>query len=133
MKVTVKILAVICALLMVISLASCGKKADTQSGADANSAAASDTKGEEASSGNPIVGSWEYETGGYTYVFNEDGTGVYQLSSGDMKFTYEIKDGNVLSILYDGNTDPMELEFEIDGDRLNVKDSFGSDTIYIKK
>lgn len=31
-----------------------------------------------------IVGDWEYEKGGYTYHFNEDGTGTYM---GTMKFT----------------------------------------------
>ena len=94
-------------------------------------AAEAENSEEEAAAG--IVGSWEYETGGYTYTFNADGTGTYDVGSGDpMKFTYT-EDGTNLSILYDGNTAPFESTYSIDGNKLNIKDSFGSDTIYIKK
>ena len=37
------------------------------------------------------------------------------------------------AILYDGNTAPFETTFSIDGKKLNIKDSFGNDTIYTKK
>ena len=72
-----------------------------------------------------IVGKWTYQSGGYTYTFNEDGTGDYNGS----KFTYTI-DGDKLSILYDGNTAAFETTFTIDGDKLDVKDSNGNSTIY---
>ena len=49
-----------------------------------------------------------------------------------MKCTYEI-DGDKISILYDGNTAPFETTFSIDGNKLNVKDSMGKDTIYTRK
>lgn len=81
---------------------------------------------------NPIVGSWKYEGGGYTYTFNEDGTGKYELGTSVMEFTYEIKEENKLSILYKNNTVPLETEYKIEGDTLNVIDSFGNDTIYKK-
>ena len=80
-----------------------------------------------------IVGTWEYESGGYTYNFKEDGTGTYDLGNGTvMEFTYTAEAGK-LSITYTGNTSPMELDYVLDGDTLNVKDSFGSDTIYKRK
>ncbi len=74
-----------------------------------------------------IVGDWEYENGGYTYHFNEDGTGTYM---GTMKLTYTEDNGKV-KITYDGMDNSLEGTWE--GDVLNVKDSFGSDTIYKRK
>ena len=131
-----KTIAIVCAVLMIVSLAACGssKTKDTNGKDDTSSAV--DSKADSADSkpaGNSdILGSWEYESGGYTYTFNEDGTGVYDLGTSTMEFTYEVTDTE-LSILYTGNTEPLVLEYEIDGNKLNVKDSFGKDTIYIKK
>ena len=75
----------------------------------------------------PIVGSWAYGSGSFTYVFNEDGTGTYAGRS----FTYKIE-GDHISILYDGDSVPFETEYHIDGDTLNVIDSLGNDTLYKK-
>ena len=74
-----------------------------------------------------IVGDWEYKGGGYTYHFNEDGTGTYM---GTMKLTYTEDNGKV-TITYDGTNSTFEGTWE--GDVLNIKDSFGSDTIYNRK
>ena len=74
-----------------------------------------------------IVGDWEYENGGYTYHFNEDGTGTYM---GTMNLTYTENNGAV-KITFDGMDNSLEGTWE--GDVLNVKDSFGSDTIYKRK
>ena len=74
-----------------------------------------------------IVGDWEYKDGGYIYHFNEDGTGTYM---GTMTFTYTENNGKV-TITFDGMDNSLEGTWE--GDVLNVKDSFGSDTIYNRK
>ena len=75
-----------------------------------------------------IVGDWEYKNGGgYTYHFNADGTGTYM---GTMEFTYTESNGKV-TITYKGMDNSLEGTWE--GDVLNVKDSFGSDTIYNRK
>lgn len=86
------------------------------------------------SKGDPIVGKWETKLGTYSYVytFNADKTCTYNAAGNDMKCTYEI-DGDKISILYDGNTVPFETTFSIEGNKLNVKDSAGNDTIYTKK
>ena len=73
-----------------------------------------------------IIGSWAY--GSYVYTFNEDKTCSYSTR----KCTYEVND-NKLSILYDGDTTPFETTYEIDGDKLIIKDSFGNDIIYTRK
>ena len=94
--------------------------------------ACGDKKKDEASK-NPIIGSWKYDGGGnYVYTFNEDGTGNYDFGGNKMEFTYELKDGSKISIIYKGNTSPFETEYKIDGDTLNVIDSLGNDTIYKK-
>ena len=81
----------------------------------------------------PIVGKWEYESmSSIYYVFKEDGTGSYTFGGATKKFTYKI-DGNKISILYDGDTNSFDTTFEINDKDLNVKDSFGNDTIYKKK
>ena len=76
-----------------------------------------------------IIGTWKYESADYAYTFNEDGTGKYEAMGTTMEFTYTTE-GNKLSITYTGNTSPFETEYSIDGNKLNVKDSFGQDTIY---
>ena len=80
-------------------------------------------------SSNTIVGTWKYDGGDYTYHFNEDGTGDYSYYSAKMEFTYKTEE-NKLFITYNGSTAAFETEYSIDGDTLNVKDSFGKDTIY---
>ena len=143
------IIALICAAVLVLSLTACGettekketasvsetvseKTESSETTAESTASSKSDSSKAEASADNKLVGSWEYESGGFTYTFNDDKTGVYDVAGQKMKFTYEA-DGSTLSILYDGNTAPMELEYELSGDTLNVKDSTGSDTIYKRK
>ena len=76
-----------------------------------------------------LVGSWKYDGADYTYTFNEDGTGNYDAAGTKMEFTYTTEE-NKISILYTGNTSPFETQYSIEGDTLNIIDSFGSDTLY---
>ena len=77
-----------------------------------------------------LVGKWGYSS--FVYTFNEDGTGNYDAAGTIMNFTYEDK-GSSVSILYSGNTSPLELNYRIEGNKLIVTDSFGEDVEYIKK
>ena len=78
---------------------------------------------------NPIIGKWENKTSpSYVYTFNEDGTGDYS----GVKFTYTAEDNNI-SITYESSSVPFKSTYEIKDNQLNIKDSFGNDTIYIKK
>ena len=87
--------------------------------------------GEKKEEANTIIGSWQH-TSGYTYTFNNDKTGSYSLSGTEMKFTYEDK-GDKVSILYTGNTQASEYAYRIEGNKLIIKDSLGSDVEYTKK
>ena len=123
MKKTLKSLLIIAMLFSTIMvLSGCGNKTE-------------ETKKEEKTKTenvNPIVGAWKSELGSYTYHFNEDGTGDYSYSTTKMEFTYKTE-GNKISILYNSSTVPFETEYSIDGDTLNVIDSFGNDTLYKKQ
>ena len=126
-----KCLMLILAAVFALGLTACGNgggnttdPTDTPPTASAAAAPSQDA--------NALIGSWEYENGNYTYTFNEDGTGTYELYSGTMEFTYEVN-GDEVSILYTDSTSPLTLTFSVDGDTLNMIDSFGEDTIYIRK
>lgn len=103
---------------------------DESSEADEDSSAAKTVDASDDS----IVGSWKYDSSVFDAVYNfkADGTGTYDLNGQAMKFTYTAEGGK-LSFTYEGFDDPMVLDYEIDGDELNVKDSFGNDTIYKKQ
>ena len=83
-----------------------------------------------ADSGNELVGKWAH--GSFVYTFNKDGTCSYDAAGTLMKCTYKTNK-NKLSILYEGDTTSFDTTYSIDNDKLNVKDSFGDDTIYEKK
>lgn len=152
--ITTKTISLICALFLMISLASCGAKNDakettaptesatapsaTEAPASATTEAATDAAIEteaKASADNGLVGSWDFaELSGMVYTFNADGTGSYDMFGEVMNFTYEA-DGSTLKLTFtDEDVDvPTELAYTIDGDTLNVKDSLGNDTIYKRK
>ena len=83
---------------------------------------------------NSIVGKWEIKIGknSYVYTFKEDGTCEYNVTGTIMKCTYKTNKDK-LSIKYDGDTVSFDTTYSIKGNKLNVKDSFGSDTIYTRK
>lgn len=79
----------------------------------------------------PIVGKWAYGSGeSFMYTFNSDGTCHYTANNKDC--TYKV-DGDKLSITYEGSTAAFETTFKIEGNKLTIKDSFGSDVVYEKR
>ena len=83
--------------------------------------------------GSPLIGSWEYEEmAGFTYTFNADGTGKYDIMGEVMNFTYT-DNGDSFTMTYDDMDTPTTLDYVIEGDTLTVKDSFGTDVRYVKK
>ena len=86
----------------------------------------------ENKSSKPIVGSWEYTTGGYVYTFKDDGTGSYAYGTANREFTYE-DDGTKVKITYNGDTTGSTYEYKIEGKKLIIKDNLGNDVEYNKK
>ena len=80
-----------------------------------------------------LIGSWEYEEmEGFTYTFNADGTGKYDVMGDVIDFTYT-DNGDSFTMTYDDVDTPLTMEYVIEGNTLTVKDSLGSDVKYIKK
>ena len=82
-----------------------------------------------------IVGSWagDGSYSSFVYTFKEDGTGSYSVAGAEMKFKYEDNQGKSVKITYDGNTTGSTYEYRIDGNKLIIKDSFGSEVTYVRK
>lgn len=80
-----------------------------------------------------LYGKWQSEKkSNYVYTFNADGTGQYDMGGNVLELTYTNEDGKItLSFIQEGYT-PVTLSYELDGDRLNIKDSYGKDTFYIR-
>ena len=96
----------LCVLMTALCFAACGK-----GGSDAG-----ETK-------SPLVGTWSAnEAEGAAYVFNEDGTGQWDLGEGSgMNFTYADK-GATVEITYEGSSTAQSWEYTIDGSTLTMKD-----------
>lgn len=89
--------------------------------------------GKAADSKTSIVGVWVYPDLGYAYTFNADGTGSYGVGEdASMPFTYT-DDGKSVEIRYEGTTDGNKYDYSIAGEKLTIKDDFGSDVVYEKK
>lgn len=78
-----------------------------------------------------IVGKWKSNEGDFVYTFNEDGSGSYEYYGAISKFTYEIE-GDRITIIYTGSA-PFRTKYTLNGNKLNIIDSFGEDTIYYRK
>ena len=79
---------------------------------------------------NPLEGTWANSS--YVYTFNNDGTGVYDVAGTKMNFTYETEDG-VISIQYEGQSAPLELNYKVGEKKLVITDSFGTEVEYEKQ
>ena len=80
---------------------------------------------------NSLVGKWADVTtyGTFVYTFNEDGTCSYDAVGTIMTCTYMTNEDK-LSVTYDENPVAFETTYTIEGDRLNILDSLGTDTFY---
>lgn len=108
-KIVLTIIMVSMLIVSVFALTGCGEKKEEEKG---------------------LIGKWGHSS--FVYTFNNDKSGEYDVAGRIMKFTYE-DDGEQLSILYEGNTSPTVLKYRIDGNKLIITDSFGSDVEYTKK
>ena len=124
MKRALKLLAVVSALTMLCTFAGCNNR-------NAGNESQASTISEQ--SADSLSGQWQSEElSDYIYTFNGDGTGQYDMAGKVLELNYATEDGKrTLTFLAEGYT-PVTLDYELDGDRLNIKDSFGKDTFYVK-
>ena len=111
--------AIITALLVMICLCSCTvfeKGAESSSGGEAS-----------------LVGTWQYEDrADITYTFKANGTGAYSYNGQDTRYSYHAEN-SVLTITYTDNGIVSKFKYTIDGDKLNIIDSFGKDNFYYRQ
>lgn len=102
----------LCVMTALICLASCGS---------------SDKK-------SALVGTWTAnEAEGAAYIFNEDGTGKWDMGDFAMNFTYVDK-GSTVEITYEGATDAQTWEYTVSDKALTMKDNdTGTTLTYTKK
>ena len=126
MKRIVKIFVVVLVLTVLCAFAACNNN-----GGDKDESG----KGEESvlKTDDRLYGQWQSEKkSDYVYTFNADGTGQYDMAGNVLELTYNNRDGKItLSFTQEGYT-PVTLSYELDGDRLNIKDSYGKDTFYVR-
>lgn len=144
-----KMTALMCVILLIALLTACAKKADTGE-ANADHSATTDsiasvTEAPTAIATQPLIpndtdpstvkliGTWDYkEISGYQYTFNEGGIGYYNSLGQVANFTYSA-DETTLIIVYEDTETPVELEYEIVGNSLNIKDPYDVITTYIRQ
>ena len=118
------------AILGVIAVLCMGAGCGGNGGETGESGAASGTSA-EADSTAQLIGQWQSENlPDYIYTFNADGTGQYDMAGNILELTYTVQDGKITMTFLTQGYQPVTLAYVLDGDRLNIKDSFGSDTFY---
>ena len=81
----------------------------------------------------PLAGKWQSkDLPDYIYTFNADGTGQYDMAGKVLELGYTTEEGTITISFHEEGYTPVTLRYELDGDTLNIKDSFGSDTIYLR-
>lgn len=130
MKKAIKLLSIAAVLAMMFTLAACHKN-DSETENSGSGEAISEQSTQEPA--DPLVGKWQSkDLPDYIYTFNADGTGQYDMAGKVLDLTYTTEDGKItISFTADGYT-PVTLNYELNGDKLNIKDSFGKDTFYIR-
>ena len=139
------IVAVMCVLVVGASLVGCScsstdnrTNSTTSQSANTNANNGSGNRTAPAaapeSKGTGIVGTFRYvdaETPELTssYTFNQDGTGQYELLGEKLDLTYKTN-GNILSIMFAGQSIPMDVEYTVNAQALTIKDVNGNDVVY---
>ncbi len=114
----------------VVSFSGCNNNGNTSETSGSTSAASEQPSETDTQ---PLAGQWQSEKlPEYVYTFKADGTGQYDMAGNVLNLTYTTEDGKItITFLAEGYT-PVTLEYVLEGDRLNIKDSFGTDTFYVK-
>ena len=126
MKKRIRLLAVVLSLTMLFAFSGCNGRTT------GNESQVSDVSEQEQPL-DALAGQWQSEDlPEYIYTFLSDGTGKYDMAGNVLELNYTTNEGKItLTFLAEGYT-PVTLDYVLDGDRLNIKDSFGKDTFYVK-
>lgn len=77
-----------------------------------------------------LTGQWQSERKtDYVYTFNGDGTGQYKMAGIDYDMTYSVENGQITIALQAEGYLPITFDYFLEGDRLNIRDSYGKDNL----
>lgn len=109
---------------------------DTETGTVLTYKKGDDADTTEAASATPqpdsaLLGTWESEEDGSSFIFSEDGNGSYTLNSVEYKFTF-VDNGSSLELNF-AAMGPQSSTYTIDGDKLSITDSGNTTKVFTKK
>ena len=88
---------------------------------------------EDSKPADPLVGKWQAQTlPDYVYTFNADGSGQYDMAGIILEMNYKTENGKITMNYTTEGYSSVTLDYILEEDRLNIKDSFGKDTFYIR-
>ena len=88
---------------------------------------------EDSKPADPLVGKWQAQTlPDYVYTFNADGSGQYNMAGTDLEMNYSTENGKITMNYTTEGYSSVTLDYILEEDRLNIKDSFGKDTFYLR-
>ena len=89
-----------------------------------------DNTKKETKSDSSLIGSWDRNN--MVYTFNEDGSCTYDMNGRVKNCNYETNKGEI-TITFESGSTPYVSSYKIEDDKLILKDSSGTDDIFIKK
>lgn len=88
---------------------------------------------EDSKPADPLVGKWQAQTlPDYVYTFNADGSGQYNMAGTVLEMNYSTENGKITMNYTTEGYSSVTLDYILEEDRLNIKDSFGKDTFYLR-
>ena len=81
-----------------------------------------------------VVGKWkaiDKETE-YYFIFNDDKTCSYEMTSARLDCTYEVKDAKI-TVLYNGNDNPITFDYRFEKKILIITDDAGIENKFSKE
>ena len=127
-KTILRISAIAIAAASVFMFAACNKNDN-----DSEQSSQTSVVSEPSEPADPLVGKWQAETlPEYVYTFNADGSGQYDMAGTILEMNYSTENGKITMNYTAEGYSSVTLDFILEGDRLNIKDSFGKDTFYVR-
>ena len=127
-KTILRISAIAIAAASVFMFAACNKNDN-----DSEQSSQTSVVSEPSEPADPLVGKWQAETlPEYVYTFNADGSGQYDMAGTILEMNYSTENGKITMNYTTEGYSSVTLDFILEGDRLNIKDSFGKDTFYVR-
>lgn len=127
-KTILRISAIAIAAASVFMFAACNKNDN-----DSEQSSQTSVVSEPSEPADPLVGKWQAETlPEYVYTFNADGSGQYDMAGTILEMNYSTENGKITMNYTTEGYSSVTLDYILEEDRLNIRDSFGKDVFYLR-